>query len=49
MKRRKQEERDLSFLRVKNKDGRDCLFVDLGKGNNIFNALFFIEACIHVS
>uniref|UniRef100_A0A672GPV1 DNA-directed primase/polymerase protein n=1 Tax=Salarias fasciatus TaxID=181472 RepID=A0A672GPV1_SALFA len=28
MKRRKQE--DLSFLQVKNKDGRDCLFVDLG-------------------
>uniref|UniRef100_A0A3Q0SZ38 DNA-directed primase/polymerase protein n=1 Tax=Amphilophus citrinellus TaxID=61819 RepID=A0A3Q0SZ38_AMPCI len=30
MKRRKQEERNLSFLRVKNKDGQDCLFVDLG-------------------
>ncbi|KAM7394327.1 hypothetical protein PAMP_021139 [Pampus punctatissimus] len=29
-KRRKQEERDLGFLRVKNKDGQDCLFVDLG-------------------
>uniref|UniRef100_A0A3B5BKH7 DNA-directed primase/polymerase protein n=1 Tax=Stegastes partitus TaxID=144197 RepID=A0A3B5BKH7_9TELE len=29
-KRRKQEERDLSFLQVKNKDGKDCLFVDLG-------------------
>ncbi|XP_029949548.1 DNA-directed primase/polymerase protein-like [Salarias fasciatus] len=28
IKRRKQE--DLSFLQVKNKDGRDCLFVDLG-------------------
>ncbi|CAN9510349.1 unnamed protein product [Ophioblennius macclurei] len=28
MKRRKQE--DLSFLQVKNKDGQDCLFVDLG-------------------
>ena len=30
-KRRKQEERDLRFLQVKNKDGQDCLFVDLGK------------------
>ncbi|XP_028255631.1 DNA-directed primase/polymerase protein isoform X2 [Parambassis ranga] len=30
IKRRKQEEPDLSFLQVKNKDGRDCLFVDLG-------------------
>ncbi|XP_038160675.1 DNA-directed primase/polymerase protein [Cyprinodon tularosa] len=30
MKRRKQEERDLSFLMVKNKDGHKCLFVDLG-------------------
>ncbi|KAG7225831.1 hypothetical protein INR49_014352 [Caranx melampygus] len=29
-KRRKQEETDLSFLKVKNKDGQDCLFVDLG-------------------
>ncbi|XP_049426856.1 DNA-directed primase/polymerase protein [Epinephelus fuscoguttatus] len=29
-KRRKQEEKDLSFLQVKNKDGQDCLFVDLG-------------------
>ncbi|XP_038569242.1 DNA-directed primase/polymerase protein isoform X1 [Micropterus salmoides] len=29
-KRRKQEERDLRFLKVKNKDGQDCLFVDLG-------------------
>ncbi|XP_068607276.1 DNA-directed primase/polymerase protein [Brachionichthys hirsutus] len=29
-KRRKLEERDLSFLQVKNKDGKDCLFVDLG-------------------
>ncbi|XP_062244460.1 DNA-directed primase/polymerase protein isoform X2 [Platichthys flesus] len=29
-KRRKQEEIDLSFLKVKNKDGQDCLFVDLG-------------------
>ncbi|XP_070769076.1 DNA-directed primase/polymerase protein [Enoplosus armatus] len=29
-KRRKQEERDLRFLQVKNKDGQDCLFVDLG-------------------
>ncbi|XP_044202940.1 DNA-directed primase/polymerase protein isoform X1 [Thunnus albacares] len=29
-KRCKQEERDLGFLRVKNKDGQDCLFVDLG-------------------
>ncbi|KAM7419330.1 hypothetical protein PAMA_016445 [Pampus argenteus] len=29
-KRRKQEERDLGFLRVKNKNGQDCLFVDLG-------------------
>lgn len=31
MKRRKQEERDLSFLMVKNKDGHKCLFVDLGE------------------
>lgn len=30
MKRRKAEGRDLSFLQVKNKDGRDSLFVDLG-------------------
>ncbi|XP_047434408.1 DNA-directed primase/polymerase protein [Mugil cephalus] len=29
-KRRKLEERDLSFLQVKNKDGQDALFVDLG-------------------
>ncbi|XP_070710407.1 DNA-directed primase/polymerase protein [Pempheris klunzingeri] len=29
-KRRKQEEKDLTFLQVKNKDGQDCLFVDLG-------------------
>lgn len=29
-KRRRQEERDLTFLQVKNKDGQDCLFVDLG-------------------
>uniref|UniRef100_A0A672ZR51 DNA-directed primase/polymerase protein n=1 Tax=Sphaeramia orbicularis TaxID=375764 RepID=A0A672ZR51_9TELE len=29
-KRRKHEETDLSFLRVKNKDGQDSLFVDLG-------------------
>ncbi|XP_023274216.1 DNA-directed primase/polymerase protein [Seriola lalandi dorsalis] len=29
-KRRKQEETDLNFLKVKNKDGQDCLFVDLG-------------------
>ncbi|XP_041838937.1 DNA-directed primase/polymerase protein [Melanotaenia boesemani] len=29
-KRRKQEERDLSFLLVKNKDGQDSFFVDLG-------------------
>ncbi|XP_068177139.1 DNA-directed primase/polymerase protein isoform X2 [Antennarius striatus] len=29
-KRRKLEEQDLSFLQVKNKDGKDCLFVDLG-------------------
>ncbi|XP_014889295.1 DNA-directed primase/polymerase protein isoform X2 [Poecilia latipinna] len=29
-KRQKQEVRDLSFLLVKNKDGRDGLFVDLG-------------------
>lgn len=32
-KRHKQEERDLGFLLVKNKDGQDCLFVDLGKRN----------------
>lgn len=30
-KRRKQEEKDLSFLQVKNKDGHICLFVDLGE------------------
>lgn len=29
-KRRKLEEKDLSSLQVKNKDGKDCLFVDLG-------------------
>ncbi|KAM3622587.1 uncharacterized protein V6R79_000696 [Siganus canaliculatus] len=29
-KRRKWEEQDLRFLQVKNKDGQDCLFVDLG-------------------
>ncbi|XP_042340504.1 DNA-directed primase/polymerase protein [Plectropomus leopardus] len=29
-KRRKQKDRDLRFLQVKNKDGQDCLFVDLG-------------------
>ncbi|XP_074486026.1 DNA-directed primase/polymerase protein isoform X1 [Sebastes fasciatus] len=29
-KRRKLEERDLSFLQVKNKNDQDCLFVDLG-------------------
>ncbi|XP_068445089.1 DNA-directed primase/polymerase protein [Clinocottus analis] len=29
-KRRKQEAADLKFLQVKNKDGQDCLFVDLG-------------------
>lgn len=32
-KRRRQEKRDLTFLQVKNKDGRDGLFVDLGKKN----------------
>lgn len=32
-KRCKQDERDLRFLLVKNKDGQDCLFVDLGKRN----------------
>lgn len=30
-KRRKLGDRDLRFLQVKNKDGQDCLFVDLGK------------------
>lgn len=34
-KRRRQEERDLTFLQVKNKDGRKCLFVDLGKKNKM--------------
>ncbi|XP_054460505.1 DNA-directed primase/polymerase protein [Anoplopoma fimbria] len=29
-KRLKHEEMDLKFLQVKNKDGQDCLFVDLG-------------------
>lgn len=29
-KRRKQEEMDLSFLQVKDRQGQDCLFVDLG-------------------
>ncbi|CAJ1052347.1 DNA-directed primase/polymerase protein [Xyrichtys novacula] len=29
-KKCKKDEADLSFLRVKNKDGQDCLFVDLG-------------------
>uniref|UniRef100_A0A7N5ZSA1 DNA-directed primase/polymerase protein n=1 Tax=Anabas testudineus TaxID=64144 RepID=A0A7N5ZSA1_ANATE len=29
-KKRRQEEKDLSFLQVKNKDGQNCLFVDLG-------------------
>ncbi|XP_030275799.1 DNA-directed primase/polymerase protein isoform X1 [Sparus aurata] len=29
-KRRKLGDRDLRFLQVKNKDGQDCLFVDLG-------------------
>ncbi|XP_040891408.1 DNA-directed primase/polymerase protein isoform X2 [Toxotes jaculatrix] len=29
-KRPKQEETDLGFLKVKNKDGQDCLLVDLG-------------------
>uniref|UniRef100_A0A8C6U8I9 DNA-directed primase/polymerase protein n=1 Tax=Neogobius melanostomus TaxID=47308 RepID=A0A8C6U8I9_9GOBI len=29
-KKRKLEDEDLSFLLVKNKDGEDCLFVDLG-------------------
>lgn len=32
-KRRKPEERDLSFLQVKNKNDQDSLFVDLGKRN----------------
>lgn len=31
MKRRKEEERDLSFLLVKNRDAQNSLFVDLGK------------------
>lgn len=35
-KRRKWGERDLKFLQVKNKDGQDCLFVDLGKRNHKF-------------
>ncbi|KAM6940597.1 DNA-directed primase/polymerase protein [Xenentodon cancila] len=30
MKRRKKEERDLSFLLMKNRGGHNCLFVDLG-------------------
>ncbi|XP_029912936.1 DNA-directed primase/polymerase protein isoform X2 [Myripristis murdjan] len=29
-KRQRREERDLSFLMVKNKEGQECLFVDLG-------------------
>lgn len=33
-KRRRREETDLDFLRVKTKDGRDSLFVDLGKRNH---------------
>lgn len=43
-KRRKQEEEDLQFLLVKNKDGQDCLFVDLGKRNTAmipFSVPFF--------
>lgn len=50
MKRRKEEVRDLSFLQVKNKDGRDSLFVDLGKGNQIFkNYVLFlcVKICIY--
>lgn len=45
MKRRKEEGGDLRFLQVKNKDGRDSLFVDLGKGNQIFKnyyVLFYV-------
>lgn len=41
-KRRKQEEQDLRFLQVKNKDGQDCLFVDLGKSNHKFCQSFLL-------
>lgn len=40
-KRRKQEEEGLSFLQVKNKDGHNCLFVDLGKRNHKCLCVFF--------
>lgn len=50
MKRRKEEGRDLSFLQVKSKDGRDSLFVDLGEGNQIFKnyVLFFMCKDMHL-
>lgn len=43
-KRLKQEEQDLRFLKVKNKDGQDCLFVDLGKSNNEFFQSFLLSS-----
>lgn len=48
MKRRKEEGRDLSFLQVKNKDGRDSLFVDLGKGNQIFKNYYVLFLCVKI-
>lgn len=46
MKRRKEEGRDLSFLQVKSKDGRDSLFVDLGEGNQIFKNYYVLFLCV---
>lgn len=47
-KRRRQEERDLSFLQVKNRDGQVSLFVDLGKDicRFLFVALWFYVSSI---
>lgn len=39
-KRRRQEEPDLTFLQVKNKDGQDGLFVDLGTKKKTFSPMF---------
>lgn len=47
-KRRKEEERDLTFLQVKNKDGQDCLFVDLGKRNHKFLFVLFYTYIRHI-
>lgn len=44
IKRCKKDETDLSFLLVKNKDGQDGLFVDLGKRSHNLFLLFTLHS-----